>query len=88
MSNGQKPQGYSEEDGREKEEAVGCAGRTMTDERVALERFARRTYDIHSLLQGTAHESCRIEDAGYTKCRRERGWQKDGESEMMESDRC
>jgi len=40
MSNGQKPQGYSGEDTREKEEAVGCAGRTMTDERVALERFA------------------------------------------------
>jgi hypothetical protein len=45
----------------------------MTDERVALERFARRTFDIHSLLQKTAHESCRMEDAGYTECGRERG---------------
>ena len=73
ISNGQKSQGYSGEDRREKEEAVGCAGRTMTDERVALERFARRTFNIHSLLQKTAHESCRIEDAGYTECGRERG---------------
>lgn len=45
----------------------------MTDERVALERFARRTFNIHSLLQKTAHESCRMEDAGYTECGRERG---------------
>ena len=69
------------------EEAVGCAGRTMTDGRVALERFGRRTFDVHSLLQKTAHESRRMEDAGYTECGQERGWQKDGESEM-ESGRC
>ena len=87
MSNGQKPLGCSGEDMREKEEAVGCAGRTMTDERVALERFTRRTFDIHSLLQKTAHESRRMEGAGYTECGRERGRQKDGESEM-ESGRC
>jgi hypothetical protein len=45
-------------------------------------------FDIHSLLQKTAHESRRMEDAGYTECGRERGWQKDGESKMTESGRC